>query len=354
MTSPLRSACFFAFGRTLLFCALAQPALAELQPLTNDHMGSVTGQAGLTIDLETKVHIGEFAYRDEGVFFAKNIEFGDMDGSAFDNLQITFDLAGDGEVLHHGFSKRAMWGDQGLLDMSNADVADAGTRYRQGGGYGKVFNSGDMVIHIDAQDPGVGGGKGQADNLSAAHTALDFSLNIDEIGLADAGYRPGVGGGSQHAKMFSDVRMQGYLGPTDIVIRNAGNGQGGTLANGMKVGDSRVEFDTHFEVSDLDFNWDNGDLILIFNFVELGIENMRIHNSRGNDTLGHFGYASATAKMSQGTSAASGKTGLAIYDVEVRMDIDIPIVRVGGVSIGQVDFTDFVISNTTMLVYGHP
>ncbi|MCP5163282.1 MAG: hypothetical protein H6999_06315 [Hahellaceae bacterium] len=336
----------------MLACALAQPVAADLKPLSNETLGSVTGQAGITVELETKVNVGEFRYRDDGFLFARNIALGDADGSALDNLQLTMDIAGDNEVLHHGFSKMAMWADQGLLDSNNADVAYAISQYQQGANFGKTFNNGDLVIHLDALNPGIINGGNQADNLNAARTAIDFGLNIDAVGLTDSGYS--TGSATQQTLMFENIRMQGYLGPTDLVIRNAGNAQGTTLANGMTVGDSRLEFDTHFEVSDLDFDWNVGDLILLFNFAGIQLENMRIHNSRGNDTLGHFGYASATAKIAQGTSAGTGKSGMAIYDVEAHMDIDMPIVRIGGISIGQVDFTDFVISNTTMLVYGHP
>ncbi|HBC33829.1 MAG TPA: hypothetical protein DC045_05780, partial [Marinobacter adhaerens] len=66
-----------------------------------------------------------------------------------------------------------------------------------------------------------------------------------------------------------------------------------------------------------------------------------------------FGMASATAKLSRGTSSASGNDGLSVHDVEFRADIDMPVFKMGGTSIGSVQFTDFAIINTTMMVYGH-
>ena len=86
---------------------------------------------------------------------------------------------------------------------------------------------------------------------------------------------------------------------------------------------------------------------------DFGIEGLQIHNRRGDDTLGHFGMASATAKLSRGTSSASGNDGLSVHDVEFRADIDMPVFKMGGTSIGSVQFTDFAIINTTMMVYGH-
>ncbi|MGO1749218.1 MAG: DUF6160 family protein, partial [Marinobacter sp.] len=43
-------------------------ANAELQAMNDTAMGDVTGQAGVTIELETKVSIGQFKYTDEGSF----------------------------------------------------------------------------------------------------------------------------------------------------------------------------------------------------------------------------------------------------------------------------------------------
>ena len=42
-----------------------------------------------------------------------------------------------------------------------------------------------------------------------------------------------------------------------------------------------------------------------------------------------------------------------MHDVEFRADIDMPVFKMGGTSIGSVQFTDFAITNTTMMVYGH-
>ncbi|KZY59121.1 hypothetical protein A3752_12750 [Oleiphilus sp. HI0081] len=46
--------------------AVAAGAQAELKALDDSTMGELTGQAGLTIDLETKVSIGQFMYKDAG------------------------------------------------------------------------------------------------------------------------------------------------------------------------------------------------------------------------------------------------------------------------------------------------
>ena len=172
---------------------------------------------------------------------------------------------------------------------------------------------------------------------------MDFELAVDSLTTT---------GCEGSATLVSDVLLQGYVGPTDLVVRN-GEGTSRTLGNGSVVSGAELQLDTHFEITNGSLNWEAADVILLFNFAAVGIEGLQIHNRRGDDTLGHFGMASATAKLARGTSSASGKDGLSIHDVAFRADIDMPVFRVGPESIGSVQFTDFAITDTTMMVYGH-
>ncbi|MBZ0334636.1 DUF6160 family protein [Marinobacter sp. AL4B] len=317
--------------------ALALPAFADFTPLTDSTLSSVTGQAGVTIELETKLNIDSITWTDEGSLSVNGFRLSGHNDTTLDNLKLTVDIAGDGEVLEHGFSEIARRAAAGQLDTSNPDVADALAKYSVGGRYGKAFNSGDMVIHLGATD------YGDPTNLNDYLRAVDFELGIDSLTTS---------GSEGSANLFSNILLQGYVGPTDLIIRNGGTSTR-TLGNGNTVSGSELQLDTHFEITNGSLDWDAADLIFIFNFAAVGIEGLQIHNRRGNDTLGHFGMASATAKLSQGTSAGSGKSGLSIHDVEFRADIDMPVFKVGGTSIGSVQFTDFAIKNTTMMVYGH-
>ena len=300
-------------------------------------MAAVTGQAGVSIELETKLSIDRLTWTDEGSLSVNGLRLSGHNDTVLDNLKLTIDIAGEGEVLEHGFSEIARRANAGLLDTSNPDVADALAKYSVAGGFGKQFNSGDLVIHLGATD------YGDPTRLDDYLKAVDFELAIDSITTS---------GTDGSTNLFSDISLQGYIGPTDLVIRNGGSSTR-TLANGNTVSGAELQLDTHFEVTDGSLNWDAADVILLFNFAAVGIEGLQIHNRRGNDTLGHFGMAHATAKLSRGTGAASGKEGLSIHEVEFRADIDMPVFKVGGTSIGSVQFTDFVISDTTMMVYGH-
>lgn len=317
--------------------SLPATAMAEFQPLDDGTLSGVTGQAGVTIELATKINMDRLSWTDEGSLNVNNMRLSGHNDTVLDNLKLTVDIAGTGEVLEHGFSEIARRADAGILSTSDADVADALAEYSIAGGFGKQFNSGDLVIHLGATD------YGDQASLTDYLQAVDFELEVGSVTTT---------GSEGSATLFSDVLLQGYVGPTDLVIRNAG-GTSRTLSNGNVVSGAELQLDTHFEITDGKLNWDAADVILLFNFAAVGIEGLQIHNRRGNDTLGHFGMASATAKLSRGTGATSGKDGLSIQDVEFRADIDMPVFKVGQTSIGSIQFTDFAITNTNMLVYGH-
>lgn len=325
---------------TLLFLALSLPlhAAAEFRPMDDGALSGITGQAGVTIEMETKLNLDRLTWTDEGSLNVNGLRLSGQNDTVLDNMKLTIDIAGQDEVLEHGFSEIARRANAGQLDPnSNPDIADALATYNLAGGFGKKFNDGDLVIHLGATN------YGDPTVLDDYLHSVDFELAVDSLTTS---------GTEGSTTLFSNVLLQGYVGPTDLIIRNGGSSTR-TLANGNTVSGSELELDTHFEITNGHLNWDAADLILIFNFAAVGIEGLQIHNRRGNDTLGHFGMASATAKLAKGTSAASGKEGLSVHDVEFRADIDMPVFRIGPASIGSVQFTDFAITDTTMMVYGH-
>ena len=86
----------------LAVSAVSAGAQAELKALDDNTMGEMTGQAGLTIDLETKYTIGEFMYKDAGSVFLNGISFGSNEnvesGGFFDNVRVKLDIAGSGTL----------------------------------------------------------------------------------------------------------------------------------------------------------------------------------------------------------------------------------------------------------------
>lgn len=86
-------------------------AQADLKALDDTTMGNVTGQAGVTIELETEVSIGEFRYTDEGYLAVNDISIGggsverDANGAVtgvsgmLDDLVIDIDVEADGDAF---------------------------------------------------------------------------------------------------------------------------------------------------------------------------------------------------------------------------------------------------------------
>lgn len=86
-------------------------AQADLKALDDTSMGNVTGQAGVTIELETEVSIGEFRYTDEGYLAVNDIYIGggsverDANGAVtgvsgmLDDLLIDIDVEADGDAV---------------------------------------------------------------------------------------------------------------------------------------------------------------------------------------------------------------------------------------------------------------
>lgn len=319
-----------------LALAITSAPVWAIESIDDRELAGITGQAGITIELAASVDIAQIRYVDDAPLDINGFHLSGHNGTLLDNVKLTLDVAGDGEVLDYGFSELARRGAEGTLNPSDPDIAHAMSTYSVGGQYGKQFNDGDLVMHLSpvtSGDPG---------NVSDYLNAIDFEIGIDSIV---------TGGNPDSTTLFSDIFLTGYLGPTDIVIRNDGTSY--TRPNGDLVQGSELQIDSHFRIDDGSLNWEVADVILIFNLAAVGIEGLQVHNRRGNDTLGHFGMANLAASVSAGTSATSGAEGMSIHDIEFRADIDMPTFRVGTQSIGSVYFSDFVISDTSMMVYGH-
>lgn len=108
----------------LAVTSLPFAANADLKPLEDTHMGNITGQAGVTIELKTKVNIGEFLYTDEGSLSVKDISIGGANrtdmfseftnpairnvlfgktSELIDNIKVEIDIADDGDALINVF-----------------------------------------------------------------------------------------------------------------------------------------------------------------------------------------------------------------------------------------------------------
>lgn len=212
--------------------AVSAGAQAELKALDDSAMGELTGQKGLTIDVETKFDIGEFAYKDGGYVILEGISLGASENNAannqlgsstmLDNYRINIDVAGGDtnsttgdNVLNHGNSDVGLLAgyhvsqgnsDAGILSaaMGTDDVTGLDFEGKQ------TYGDGDLLIHFTFTDAWQQGGGFDAfvngDGTDGTNTGLgfdditytnaramairsvDFNFSIDMIGIAASDY----------------------------------------------------------------------------------------------------------------------------------------------------------------------
>lgn len=97
-----------------LCIAGASPAAMAFTPLDEQAMGNITGQSGVTIELETRINIDNFVYTDEGSLSIRDISVGGAERTSFfgynglagntasdrlDNMKIDIDIYSDGNAV---------------------------------------------------------------------------------------------------------------------------------------------------------------------------------------------------------------------------------------------------------------
>ncbi|WP_404362355.1 DUF6160 family protein [Marinobacter sp.] len=320
-------------------------AHAEMKALDDSAMGNMTGQAGVTIELDANINIGEIQYKDQGSLFITDVQVGGAGlngytyadgsaaGTALDNLKIGIDIAGDGTDLAQAY---------GLAKINDPDVNLIGGGAAQPaptkdlvnpadgtvlatfevGGQGEVaptISDGDLVIALDAIDQNDG---------------VDMALNIGEVRLgdssqgmqADNSYTTGTG-----TVLLSNLRMNAQLGPIDIVI----DGQ----TNSMNI-------NAYFQAG--------GQVTMPFMATSL---QFKIHNGRGNDVLAYSNSRGDIASFAHAqvdiSPNADSTKGLRVNVQNFSGDIDLENITLGEApSIGDVYLTDLSV-RADMNVYGH-
>jgi len=218
--------------------AVSAGAQAELKALDDAMMGELTGQAGLTIDIETEWSIGEFAYQDAGLVILKDMSMGGKGNRAskaagtgpvlMDNIRLSLDVAGKGATPGDNVSNYGMSKVKGLAAIHASKGADLATFGAAAAGAGnpagasldpndtsmqidneRVNGDGDLTLHFGFNDAwqAAGGfkafneGNGVVDGASKTYAtltwdeaievvsqAVDFEFGIGQIALADSDY----------------------------------------------------------------------------------------------------------------------------------------------------------------------
>ncbi|MFE8069727.1 DUF6160 family protein [Marinobacteraceae bacterium S3BR75-40.1] len=204
----------------LSLCLFATVASAEIHPLSEDSMGDITGQAGVSIDLSAKVNLAEFRYQDQGSLAIRDIEIGGANkatyfgsdwgaatysGDWLDHLQINIDVMSDGDLVFFtkpepGFGqaidfslKTGEWllqtsnGTDGTRLLSNLSMTGLGLDFRM-----KVDNQTEHLL------------------LETTFGIDDLDTDIEFLGI---GIRDMKIAGTSY---FESLQQWGYVGLPDI------------------------------------------------------------------------------------------------------------------------------------------
>jgi len=264
-------------------------AQADLKALNDDAMGDVTGQAGVTIELETKIDIGEVRYQDEGFFTLKGVHLGGQNDA--DPANSFSDADGDGSF-------------DGVVSALNDVKIDI-----------DIEANGDAVIDVTNTD-----GNG---------SPIDFAMLIEEVGLESQD-------GAETTLLASNITMVGNLSRMNLTVDNS---------------EDALNIDVGFNITDMDMDIDFLG-IGIRNLQVYGSDYLE-ETAAGGATSASALYANATFGLSKAAGAApGGNDALAISVSDISMDVIVEEIIIGGANIGSLTFDDLVISETSLVVYG--
>ncbi|PPI84767.1 hypothetical protein KEHDKFFH_08695 [Marinobacter maroccanus] len=273
-------------------------ANADLKALDDSAMGNVTGQAGVTIELETKVSIGQFKYTDEGSFAVNDIVLGGAGVTAAGST------AGYNDLL-----------DQLKIDI---DVAD----------------DGDAIIHVGTLDS----------------NPIDWGMTVGSMELL-AGST-----GSDSTTLISNLSGWGNLAQLDISVDTASDHLNVVAAFDVQDMDFDVEFlgigirDLTISGAGANFDYDgDGSVMSADADGEFGLDPA----SQEAQVLAGFANVNLDVYKGAGLGASTASDVLRIDVNNVYMDVAIGETIIGGKNIGTIAIDNLAVTDTKLAVYGH-
>ncbi|OZC36664.1 hypothetical protein B9Q17_16755 [Marinobacter vinifirmus] len=278
----------------LAIAGLPFVAQADLKPIDDAQMGSITGQAGVTIELETKVNIGEFRYTDEGSLAIKDISIGGAGEGMEDEMFKDIDINRDGE-----------WG----AFVNYTDLID------------------NIAINIDIADDG----DAVIDVMPITAAPIDFAISTGQWTLE---------GHTDSTLLASNFNMVGIFNKVGIRVDTATD---------------KLTLDTKIGISDLDVDVDF--LGIGIRDLQM-TKNTYLEKVAGKATGGSGpsildAAADITLDVYKDQRFGSTDEALAIDLQQFDADMKIGQVLVGGTNIGSLTLDNLSVQNTRMRIYGH-
>lgn len=288
-------------------------AHAELKAMNDTAMGDVTGQAGVTIELETKVSIGQFKYTDEGSFAVNDIVLGGAGVTAagqaanyndlLDQLKIDIDVQDDGDAnIHVGTldGNPIDWGmTVGSMELLAGNTGtDSTTLISNMSGWGNLAA---LNFHVDTATDHL--------NVVAAFDVQKMDFDVDFLGVG-----------------IRDMKITGAGYNYDYDGNGSTAGEELAAAGGQSaVGTATLE----------------------------GIDTSAQGGAQQFGVLTQFANVNLDVYKGNGLGASTATNVLRVDVNNVVMDMSIGGIEIGGTSIGSVAMDNLAITNTKLAVYGH-
>ncbi len=283
----------------LAIASMPLPAVADLSPIGDELLGEMTGQAGVSIELETKVTIDEFKYTDEGSVSIKGIEFGGANKNTF--FGRTFGSVNPTDKL----------------DGIRIDI--------------DVNSTGDLLVNMGATSTCIG---------CVGTDPVDFGLSFDSLSIENDI-------GTTSSTLIENFSMTGYFTAAYMQIKNDG-------------GNGEINAKISFAIDDIDM--DVPLLGVGIRDMYIAGSGFHEDQELGFFDIANSGVIARLNIKAEDRTTASGTVvdALAIRTYgnlgagdPLTMDVGIGAVHIGGTSIGSFKIDDLAIHDQQMWIYGH-
>lgn len=359
-------------------------AQAELTAMDDSALETMTGQAGVSIELSTQISVGSFTYTDDGF---------DTDGAGPDT-------ATDGTIAMNGIT----FGGAGAVDgFADADLDNALDAIKididVDGTKGLLIhlgatNANDALTGAEVIDFGLGmssvdmNGTTLASNIAIAGALGPIDIAIDNAGTIDVAAFFKVTSGAvdidvlsmgvsnlvidQNANPFMNVspygaKVNGLVGAGDFAAAN-----NGVPTTGSPLGDlSALDADSSGDISTAEWNGAGITTVASADNALVGGSGALIESARvSNGLTGFDDFAYVAMSISSGTGTFQTTAGTLVdtqsldiaissMSMDITADLTLGAQDVGqtgtftAASLGSIAIEDLDLSGTTLKIYGH-
>lgn len=191
--------------------ATSSLVMAEMKALDDTVLSTLTGQAGITIELETQIDLGALVVTDEGNLTMNDIHIGGSAGTVLDNMKIDIDVAADGDGIIN------------LTSLDGSNMIDFEVTVGSVELNGLAGENTQLASNISMQGFLTGANltvDTATDTLyaTAGYNLTDVDLDVDFLGL---GIRDVTISSDNSTGLITDAYYQGINASTQAVIVSA-------------------------------------------------------------------------------------------------------------------------------------